>query len=838
MPAEGSKGLSKSEPQSVAATAVESIPVYISYEIIRLFSEGLYQSPHKAIEELVSNSYDAGARFTHVLLPEESDDPSEPLPNLWVIDNGHGMDIAGFQQLWRVAESAKADVSAADVPRPPIGQFGIGKLAAYVLAWKLIHISKANGAIHCAEMNFRDIIGKHQADGAPPHHIGLFNLSEEQARAMLFDVESRSPEAWSLLFGEDAAPTWTAAAMSDFKNLYDRLSSGTLGWVLRTGLPLHADFQIWLNGQPLSSAKESKKTIMSVDIGGSDDTAADRMSIRTDGVAVEISGIPGIIKGKARIFEERLTTGKSEQYGRSHGFFIRVRGRVINLEDELFGLDALNHAAWSRFAMEIDADGLREHLLSSREGVRESEPIRKLREYLLAIFNICRVAYDAWADKQLVGLDIEDLLRDAPSLFVTEPLFDSVKRALETAAESFYLAKPEAGGTPEDQGAWLEGFSSSLDEGPFSKVLFEQTGEYDRALRYVPDSRTLIINVQHPFIDKLLSAGGRSRGAATLFGSSEVLMDALLQDHGVRHADLMELMKDRDRILRLLAGDQPSTAGEVLRRLQVANRDHTALERAVGLAFRVLGFEYQRRGGNDEGPDGVLYARLGRDSDSLADYKIVYDTKQTNGPSVPADKINIDSIDDFRKAEDAHFAFFVAVGYAAQDDPDGKLNRLVREAVGSGRRVTLLRIDDIRRIVELHYRFGVTLTHLRNLFATAHTVPEVREWVDDLERELTDLEPPVPLRRLLEGLERAKVDEKARPNIHSVRALDEQLRLYEPEKLVSALRAVATIAGKRWIEVDSSSLDIKLHHNAERILEEVERNLNDLFGTEPTAGRP
>jgi len=32
------------------------IPVHISYEIIRLFSEGLYQSPHKAIEELVASA--------------------------------------------------------------------------------------------------------------------------------------------------------------------------------------------------------------------------------------------------------------------------------------------------------------------------------------------------------------------------------------------------------------------------------------------------------------------------------------------------------------------------------------------------------------------------------------------------------------------------------------------------------------------------------------------------------------------------------------------------------------------------------------------------------------
>lgn len=107
-----------------AAPEISVIPVNISYEIIHLFSEGLYQSPQKAIEELVSNSYDAGASRVHVILPpgEEPD-----LTPLWVIDNGSGIDAGDFMQLWRVANSAKADVDPSTVDRPPIGQFGIGK---------------------------------------------------------------------------------------------------------------------------------------------------------------------------------------------------------------------------------------------------------------------------------------------------------------------------------------------------------------------------------------------------------------------------------------------------------------------------------------------------------------------------------------------------------------------------------------------------------------------------------------------------------------------------------------------------------------------------------------
>jgi hypothetical protein len=810
--------------------AVDTIPVHISFEIIRLFSEGLYQSPHKAIEELVSNGYDAGASRVHVLLPDAPDDETAPIPPLWVIDDGHGMNKEGFRLLWRVAYSAKAEVLPTEHDRPPIGQFGIGKLAAYVLAWKLTHVSCINNQILLTSMNFRDVSGIHQFESNALFQLDLHELDEKTAKDLLGDVRERDPAAWAFMFGDKKAPSWTAAGLSDFKNLYERLSAGRLRWVLSTGLPLHSDFQIWLDGQQLSSSKEKLKSIAEVRLGGPVDTAASKLGLVLSGEGgIIIPGISGAVRGTAQIFEQRLTTGKSDQYGRSHGFFVCVRGRVINLEDELFGLDALNHAAWSRFSMQVDADGLRDHLLSSREGVRESDATRTLRSYFHQVFNICRQAYDEWNDLQTAGLDIAHLLSDAPSLFVTEPLFQGVRHTVETGAESFYISYPQIpANTPPSE--WLKGYEKDISGSPFQRVLFEATGLYDRALRYIPETRTLLVNTDHPFVEKLV-ARGRDRGPATLFGSSEVLMDVLLQDHGVPRSVIMDFMGDRDRVLRLLAGDHPSTAAEVLRLLDIASRSDTALERAVGAAFRVLGFEFERRGGNQPGPDGVLYARLGRDSESLADYKLVYDAKQTNQPAVPADKISLESLDDFRGSEQADFGFFIAVAYAAEDDPEGKVNRLVSNATKgeNPKPVTLLKLDHLRRIVELHYRYGVTLTRLRSLFSDAHTVIEAGKWVAGLEKELSELEPQVPLRLLLSGIEEAKTDEKARPNVHGVRAVSPGLKSFTPEKLITALQAVETIVGKRWLEVEKSG-DVRLHHNAEQIMAEVDRNLYDLFG--------
>jgi hypothetical protein len=58
-----------------AGKTTSQIEVKISYRIIELFSEGLYFSPTKAVEELVSNSFDAGAQNVHIILSPDLRNP-------------------------------------------------------------------------------------------------------------------------------------------------------------------------------------------------------------------------------------------------------------------------------------------------------------------------------------------------------------------------------------------------------------------------------------------------------------------------------------------------------------------------------------------------------------------------------------------------------------------------------------------------------------------------------------------------------------------------------------------------------------------------------------------
>ena len=598
----------------------------------------------------------------------------------------------------------------------------------------------------------------------------------------------------------------------------------TLRWILSTGLPLHTNFEIWLNGNRVQSSKENLDEIKAFKLGSSDDTAAAALKLPiSDSGSINLSGI-GEVTGTAQIYKRELTKGKSSDVGRSNGFFVRVRGRVINLDDELFGIEALNHAAWSRFAMEIDADGLRAHLLSSREGVRDSEDIRRFRDYLRSVFNSCRSAYESWNQKQNEELDIAKLLSDTPSAYVTDPLFNTVRSTIESGLESFYISVPRD--VPEDSRFdWLDSYQDKLSKRPFDKTTFEQNGPNAPVVRYVPDTRNLAVNTDHPFVDKITS-GNTRKDSAKLFASSEVLLEGQLQDQAVDLSVINSFMRDRDRVLRLMAGDAHPTAAEVLRRLEAAKQDHTALERAVGAVFQVLGFKYERKGGNAPGADGVLYARLGRNKKELANYSLVYDSKQTNQPSVPANKIDVGSLDAFRDHEKADFGFFIAETYADEEKPDSTVNRKIASA--SGKRLTLLKLEHLQRLVWLHYRHGVTLTELRSLFDVARTVSQANEWIDKLQANLG--QDQVPLRILLEGLEKEKRDPKATPNVIAVRAKNALLQQFEPERLIARLEAVETIIGQRWLEVDHNSGDVIMHQTADQIIAKLDQNINDLGG--------
>ena len=238
------------------------IEVRISYRIIQLFSEGLYSSPNKAIEELVSNSFDAGATNVHVILASDlsADDAS-----ITVIDDGIGMDEKGLQEHWLIGVSNKRTLSTPPKGRKQIGKFGIGKLATYVLAKRLTHISKVGSKYYSTSMDFTKIpegpgTGIYTEEKVT---LPLRILTEGEAKGAVGPWLNGSKEGYKALklFGHGAAKAWTVAIMSDLKPMASEILRGRLRWILQTAMPLRDDFALYLDGNRLLPSKLALKKV-------------------------------------------------------------------------------------------------------------------------------------------------------------------------------------------------------------------------------------------------------------------------------------------------------------------------------------------------------------------------------------------------------------------------------------------------------------------------------------------------------------------------------------------------------------------------------------------------
>jgi len=247
---------------AAAGTEAEKIDIRLSYRIVRLFSEGLYASPNKAIEELVANSFDAGARKVAIFLPRDFHDQGATIA---ILDNGEGMDAAGLRNHWLIGKSDKRDLSKMPLNRQQIGKFGIGKLATYVLANRLTHISRKGGQFFSTSMDYAvvDAQGEKEVESKAPIRLSLKVLTEDEAKSALADwTSTKEFEACGIkLFGAKAEKSWTFAILSDLKPKVHEIRRGRLEWILCTALPLRDDFEIYFDGKRLRPSKADKSLL-------------------------------------------------------------------------------------------------------------------------------------------------------------------------------------------------------------------------------------------------------------------------------------------------------------------------------------------------------------------------------------------------------------------------------------------------------------------------------------------------------------------------------------------------------------------------------------------------
>lgn len=840
----------------------DNIDVRLSYRIIELFSEGLYASPNKAIEELVANSFDAGAQRVGVLLAPNLHNQDATIA---IIDDGEGMDDAGLKQHWLIGISDKRKRANLPRGRQQIGKFGIGKLATYVLANRLTHISRREGKYYSTSMDFGKI-DRRVNKGVEPKasiKIPLLELSEVEAQEALKPwTDTDAFKAMGMvLFGQDAPASWTMTIMSALKPKVHEILPGLLEWVLRTALPLRPDFSVWLNGNKLTPSKEGKgrlrKWILGKDIiqlprpGPKDISASENINVDESSeyrFGLEVPGL-GRITGYAEAYKD-LLTGKSDELGRSYGFFVYVFGRLINVLDGHFGIspDELRHGTFGRFRLVVHMDGLDQELRSNREAISEGPLLTTAQNVLRAVFNAVRPTLEKHDEEELPGAKLARKLAASPRSLSRQPIVDLARSVLEGKSVSRYLIAPVRKSAAEREALIASLAKRAAEAEQFiTGLTIDYDGSSDDGIaRYDITTGLLRINAWHPFVATFHDefASKTVGQPLELFAMAEILVEAHLHAIGVKPSQIEDFLSMRDQLLRNLANEsERQSAFATAFALQNAKNDPDALEGKLCAAFRSLGFEVTRIGGNGK-PDGVAVALLSADDKGqIRQYKVSLEAKSkrkskrkkaARTAKVSAKSVGISTIARQRDSFDCDHAIVVGPAFPTTQGDKSALaqeiddDRRKSAAEGKPRTVTLITIDDLAQLVRLRPVKQIGLRKMKELFEQCRLPEDSASWVEAIQNTKVKKPPYGLIISTIEALQ--KKYKKASVNYAALRIelshLTPPIEYETDEVLMDLCKAMAQMAPGAMF---ASSSNVELDQSAENVIAAVDAATKDYF---------
>jgi hypothetical protein len=706
--------------KSLSTTSQEDgriVSVELSNTLIHLLSEQLYQSPLKAIEELVVNAYDADADICRVFVPLSSDRKRDFIA---VYDDGRGMDYAGLTDLWQVGRSKKrTEEVQRRSKRKQIGKFGIGKLATSTVAEQLTYISKSHEGILAVTINFglfkssaedgkvsveaiqTDLSHTEQPEHVQPGqtrplHLPVYaieNWEESIENAGLEPVI----EALGLESIDPDAESWTLAILEDMKPKAQDIRSASLHWVLSTAMPLSVGFELLLNGERVTSSKEDYEKIVEFDVTDLPKKRLEGLSKETGedwhvvGDCIKSKSFPDGIRGQVFVTHRSLYGQKSDDIQRSHGFFVRVLERVVDLVDPLFGMEPIRYGILNRFHADIKADDLDKYLTASRDTIEESPIKFKFRKLLREIINEADRRYEKKKreedDEKGKKEGEKELI--APKL-VEEPVADALLtrrydlKGAEATDEWFYLSIPEG----KDTNQLIE----QLYMHPRSKYQYHYTtqGRTERLVKFDPIDSTFWINTEHELVAEYVSDNS-SRRLLEDFVTSEMLLEVYLRENHVAPELIGEILQRRDDLFRSLAQDRSYSFSMIARQLREATSDEHELEINFVVAARALGYNANQISGPDK-PDGI--ARYIGYPGGVS--KVVLEAKSSKYDQRRPGPMDFATLRDHTDRYGAVGCWLIAPGYVGQDDDDSKVSNLARR-----QRISCWTVEQLAEVVEV-----------------------------------------------------------------------------------------------------------------------------------------
>ncbi len=599
---------------AVLSKQLESLPkltdvqVLISNEIVHLLSDQLYQSPLKAIEELVVNSWDAEADICRLFVPGSDLINTPGHGMMGIFDTGIGMTPDQMKDLWHIGNSKKRlSESNGTSRRKQIGKFGIGKLATFTVGAQLTYVSKSAEGICSASLDFELFSSKPNA--APtPVNIAIRAVGDWPALSATGAFADLIQKC-GIPSADFDRPTWTLALIEKLKPKAADITLGRLRWVLSTAMPMSSTFHLFLNREEISSSKETYKDLVCFDLTSLPAERIKALNEKT-GDNFKISGKAIIsdtfkqgVTGQVRV-TERTLPGKSDDLLRSHGFFVRVRGRLINEEEPFFGMTHLHHGTENRFNAQVFADDLDEVITAPREGVGRSSIKEKFEALLQEIFLFARSEYEKAEDKKAAD---ETNKKETERSFVSTSL---VERPVAAAL----LRSSHATGADAD-GSWF--YTELPSEDQMTEVIerlytaprtgfiyrYSGNGANARLVRFDPANSTYTVNADHPFVAAHVD-DPRAKILLEDIVTAEAMLETQLRTFGVSPQIIGEVLEERNKLLTSLVQDHPYSHNGIAQSLIDSSADEHDLELALVAAARALGFVAKHISGSNE-PDGI-----------------------------------------------------------------------------------------------------------------------------------------------------------------------------------------------------------------------------------------
>lgn len=705
---------------------VEEVRVAVDHSVISLLSDQLYSSPLKAIEELVVNSWDADATVCRIHTPGSAD--AGAAAYVAVIDNGIGMTQDELRDLWHVGSSAKR-TSRNRALRSQIGKFGIGKLASHVVAHQVTYLTRSSGSgILGLTLDFRQFVPDTLA---VPIQMQAFPDSEtlfqdDRIRRVFgtlgMTIETIDESEWG---------TWTLVVLEGLREKARELQTGRLDWVLSTAMPLGSGFSLYLNDSGVISSKSRESPVVHVDVTDLE-TARIAGIARDTGVEWRVldgrlvaNELPSGLRGYAAVYEKSLyaPTAKSEDLGRSYGFFVRVRGRLVNEEDPLFGSNPLSFKTWNYFICEINADDLDADVRAPRDKLDDSNASRHVRAVLVALFNQVRVA----SEKRQEEIDDEARRKKEGQRNYVSP------RLIERPLADFLAPGPEDD-PAESEWVYIE---PSQDPVAIEKLIedlyadtpprrqytyrYAPSGRSEPLVRFRPDDRVFEINEDHDLVLEYYE-DQQARRLLELLVTAEAMLEVYLRDYGVSSFVVQQLLSRRDELLRSLANDRLFSLRAVSEALRRAVSNEHDLEIALVAAMRAPGFVSRQISGPDE-PDGK------------AEWAAFLATQ----PSFTLEAKSSDKVPSLGNLDfgglRSHYEAHQASGclLVSPDYPGGERGDQSQVAQRSKQQmVSCWTIEQLAKVVELAEARHIAAADIAEIVATAYTPLEVTAALDKL----------------------------------------------------------------------------------------------------------